>query len=112
MGIKGSVAPVYDFYENDIHVAKGTLEEIADKLKTSSIAIYRRHMRTKHGENKNVKYELVKIQNSKLSYSMFIEGKFIGYGTIEELSNISNFSKPYLYKISNGNYKSKIIEIY
>jgi len=105
---KGKTAKVYDYYKNDSYITTGTVEEIANELGISKQALWVRHSRTYtailDGRKFRVKHELDEVRNSVYDYVMLIEGKFIGCGTLAELSEKSGYSKTYITNIANGTY--------
>lgn len=111
VNFNGKTKKVYKFYRNDELISEGTIDEMSEELGITKHSIWNKVCRSKNGRLKRVSYDMVEISNSIHEYVLFIGGKFIGKGSLKDLSEISHFSQEYLTKIANGNYIPKRVKI-
>ncbi|USL89530.1 hypothetical protein vBBcePLY3_00019 [Bacillus phage vB_BceP_LY3] len=107
MCYNGKPKALYDFKKNGELVASGTIEEICKVLGISDKALYAKVRRTKLGQSKKNKYNLIKIKDSVHIYLLTINDSLIGEGTLKELSEMSHFTREHLGKIASGHFKQK-----
>lgn len=108
MSLIGKQPKVYRLKRNGKHIADGTMDQIAFKMNIKRSALETRISRyrknVENGIKSRVEYEIFVIEESVHQYAMFIDGEYIGKGTIKKLSEETSYSYEYLQQIANGTY--------
>ena len=108
--MKGKSPCVYNYYENNSFIMTGTVEEISGHLNIARQSLWMRIDRSnkaiREGRKPRNIYELELERESVNEYVLFMDGNFVGRGTVKELCKLTGYTRNYLDQHINGYYKA------